>query len=138
VVVPFDAKSSSLVAQINHAKEPHMPDSSPKLPDEAISKIAAWIDDGAPYSAPLIAGKKPKKDSSVVTDEDRQWWAFQPLKKVQAKSIDELLLKNAKGMSFAPPAEKAVLVRRLFLDLTGLPPSDQSDTTDLSDLTDVC
>ncbi|MDP1591965.1 MAG: PSD1 and planctomycete cytochrome C domain-containing protein [Prosthecobacter sp.] len=134
-VVPFDSKSSSLVAQINHAKEPHMPDSSPKLPDEAISKIAAWIDDGAPYSTPLIAGKKPKKDSSVVTDEDRQWWAFQPLKKAQAKSIDELLLKKAKGMSFAPPAEKAVLVRRLCLDLTGLPP-DQSDPTDLSDLTD--
>ncbi|MDZ4404844.1 PSD1 and planctomycete cytochrome C domain-containing protein [Prosthecobacter sp.] len=137
VVVPFDAKSSSLVAQINHAKEPHMPDSSPKLPEEAISKIAAWIDDGAPYSAPLIAGKKPKKDSSVVTDEDRQWWAFQPLKKVQAKSIDELLLKNAKGMTFAPAADKAVLVRRLFLDLTGLPPSEVLDTADLSDLIDA-
>jgi mono/diheme cytochrome c family protein len=135
VLVPFDSKGSSLVAQINHAKEPHMPDSSPKLPDEAISKIAAWIDDGAPYSAPLIAGKKPKKDSSVVTEEDRQWWAFRPLKKVQAKSIDELLLKNAKGMSFAPPAEKAALVRRLSLDLTGLPPNrtDQSDLSDLAD-----
>ena len=135
VVVPFEAKSSLLVSLINHAKEPNMPDSSPKLPADAISKIATWIDDGAPYSAPLVAGKKPKKDSSVVTDEDRQWWAFQPLKKVDAKSIDELLSKNAKGMDFAPPAEKAVLVRRLYLDLTGLPP-DQSDTTDLSELTD--
>jgi mono/diheme cytochrome c family protein len=135
VVVPFDAKGSLLMALIRHEKEPNMPDSSPKLPEAVISKIAAWIDDGAPYSAPLIAGKKPKKDSSVVTEEDRQWWAFQPLKKVQAKSIDELLLKNAKGMSFAPPAEKEVLVRRLYLDLTGLPP-DLSDPTDLSDLTD--
>jgi mono/diheme cytochrome c family protein len=135
VVVPFDAKGSLLMALIRHEKEPMMPDSSPKLTEAVISKIAAWIDDGAPYSAPLIAGKKPKKDSSVVTDEDRQWWAFQPLKKVQAKSIDELLLKNAKGMSFAPPAEKEVLVRRLYLDLTGLPP-DLSDPTDLSDLTD--
>ena len=133
-VVPFEAKSSLLVSLINHAKEPNMPDSSPKLPAEVISKIAAWIDDGAPYSAPLIAGKKPKKDSSVITDEDRQWWAFQPLKKVPAKSIDELLLKNAKGMTFAPSAEKAVLVRRLHLDLTGLPPSETSDASDLSDL----
>lgn len=99
VVVPFEARSSLLVSLINHAKEPNMPDSSPKLPEAVISKIAAWIDDGAPYSAPLIAGKKPKKDSGVVTDEDRQWWAFQPLKKVQAKSMDELLLKNAKGMT---------------------------------------
>ncbi|MFM7603691.1 MAG: PSD1 and planctomycete cytochrome C domain-containing protein [Prosthecobacter sp.] len=135
VVVPFDARGSLLMALIRHEKEPMMPDSSPKLPEASLLKIATWIDSGAPYSAPLIAGKKPKKDASVVTDEDRQWWAFQPLKKVQAKSIDDLLLKNAKGMSFAPPAEKEVLVRRLYLDLTGLPP-DLSDSTDLSDLTD--
>jgi len=135
-VVPFDSKSSSLVEQISHAKEPHMPDSSPKLPAEAIAKISAWIDDGAPYAEPLVAGKKPKRDASIVSTEDRQWWAFRPLKKLQAKSIDELLLKNAKGMTFAPPAEKSVLVRRLFLDLTGLPPSAGSNKSDLSDLTD--
>ncbi|MFZ4767972.1 MAG: DUF1549 domain-containing protein, partial [Roseimicrobium sp.] len=136
VVVPFDAKGSLLMTLIRHEKEPNMPDSSAKLPEEVVSKIAAWIDDGAPYSAPLIAGKKPKKDSSVVTEEDRQWWAFQPLKKVQAKSIDDLLLKNAKGMSFAPSAGKAVLVRRLYLDLTGLPPSEASDTPGFPDLID--
>ena len=133
VVVPFEAKASLLVQLIHHAKEPNMPDSGPKLPADALSKITAWIDDGAPYSTPLIHGKKPKKDASVVTDEDRQWWAFQPLKKVQAKSIDELLLKNAKGMSFNPPADKATLMRRLSLDLTGLPPSDGSDPSDLID-----
>lgn len=135
-VVPFDAKGSPLVEQINHAKEPHMPDEQPKLPAGVIAKIAAWIDDGAPYSQPLIAGRQPKRDASVVTNEDRQWWAFQPLKKVQAKNLDELLLKNAKGLSFNPPAEKPVLVRRLFLDLTGLPPSDVSDRSDLSDQID--
>lgn len=136
VVVPFEAKASLLVQLIHHAKEPNMPDSGPKLRADALSKITAWIDDGAPYSTPLIAGKAPKKDASVVTDEDRQWWAFQPLKKVQAKSVDELLLKNAKGMNFAPPAEKSVLVRRLFLDLTGLPPSNVSSESDVSDLID--
>ena len=135
VVVPFDAKASLLIQLVNHAKEPNMPDSSPKLPADAISKITAWIDDGAPYSAPLIAGKQPKRNASVVTNDDRQWWSFQPLKKVQAKSIDELLLKNAKGMTFNPPADKATLVRRLSLDLTGLP-LDPSDPTDQSDLID--
>ncbi len=135
-VVPFDAKSSSLIDQINHVKEPHMPDGKPKLSADVIAKITAWINDGAPYAEPLIAGKKPKRDASVVTNEDRQWWAFQPLKKVKAKSIDELLLRNAKGMTFNPPADPATLVRRMHLDLTGLPPSDMSDTSDLSDLLD--
>ncbi|MCB1275644.1 PSD1 and planctomycete cytochrome C domain-containing protein [Prosthecobacter sp.] len=136
VVIPFDAKNSRLVEQINHTKEPHMPDDKPKLSAEVIAKISAWIDDGAPYSEPLVAGKKPKRDASVVTAEDRQWWSFQPLKKVQAKSIDELLLKNAKGMSFNPPAQKNVLVRRLYLYLTGLPPSEASDKAALPDLID--
>ena len=113
-----------------------MPDDKPKLSAEVIAKISAWIDDGAPYSEPLVAGKKPKRDASVVTAEDRQWWSFQPLKKVQAKSIDELLLKNAKGMSFNPPAQKNVLVRRLYLYLTGLPPSEASDKAALPDLID--
>lgn len=135
-VVPFDAKSSSLIDQINHVKEPHMPDGKPKLSAEVIAKITDWINDGAPYAEPLIAGKKPKRDASVVTAEDRQWWAFQPLKKINAKSIDELLLRNAKGMTFNPPADRATLVRRIYLDLTGLPPSDVSDTSDLSDLSD--
>jgi hypothetical protein len=70
----------------------------------------------------------------VVTEEDRNWWAFRPLQKVAAKSVDELLLKNAKGLDFAPAAPKEVLMRRLFLDLTGLPPSDVSGSADLSDI----
>ncbi len=135
-VVPFDAEASHLIELISHTKEPMMPDDKPRLSDEVIGQFKAWINDGAPYADPLIVGKKPKRDSSIVTDEDRQWWAFQPLKKVQAKSIDELLLKKAKGMTFNPPADKATLARRLSLDLTGLPP-DPNDTSDLSDLTDT-
>jgi hypothetical protein len=38
-----------------------MPDEQPEALPEVIAKISAWINDGAPYSAPLIAGKKPKK-----------------------------------------------------------------------------
>jgi mono/diheme cytochrome c family protein len=134
-VVPFEAADSLMIELIRHTKEPKMPDDGPRLPQAAIDKIAAWIDDGAPYSAPLIAGRKPKKDSALVTDEDRQWWAFRPLQKVKADSIDELLLKNAKGMTFAPPASPELLVRRLHLDLTGLPP-ELSAPSELADLTD--
>ena len=123
--VPFDSKNSTLIEQINHAIEPNMPDGKPKLGADVIAKIAAWIDDGAPYAGPLIAGKKPKRDPSVVTEEDRLWWSFLPLKKAKAQSIDQLLLKNAKGLSFSPPADPATLVRRLYLDLTGIPPTPE-------------
>ena len=43
VVIPFDAKNSRLVEQINHVKEPHMPDDRPKLSAEVIAKISAWM-----------------------------------------------------------------------------------------------
>jgi cytochrome c553 len=135
VVTPFSPDTSLLLEVVQHLKEPAMPKNKPKLSAAEIAKLQSWISDGAPYAEPLIAGRKPKPAPGTISEEDRQWWSFLPLKKVQAKSIDELLLKNAKGMNFAAPAEKEVLVRRLHLDLTGLPP-DLSDPTDLSDLTD--
>lgn len=138
VIVPFDAAKSLLVELINHAKEPNMPEDKPKLSADVIAKITAWINDGAPFSEPLIAGRKPKRDASVVTDEDRQWWAFRRFEisdfgfqiapEKGAQMIDEMLLKKARGMSFNPPADRATLVRRMYLDLTGLPPEEKESS----------
>ena len=49
----YDAKSSRLYELITHAQDPHMPSKGAKLPDDAISQIAAWIDHGARYDRPL-------------------------------------------------------------------------------------
>src|SRR5438105_3516121 len=43
------SKESLLYQLITHAREPHMPFESKKLPDDTIASIAAWIDNGAPY-----------------------------------------------------------------------------------------
>ncbi|MEQ1862961.1 MAG: PSD1 and planctomycete cytochrome C domain-containing protein [Chthoniobacteraceae bacterium] len=81
-VVPFDSGKSWMMKLVRHEEEPEMPDKKPKLPDDAIAKLAAWIDHGAPYDGPLVEGKAPPRDKSVVSDEDRKWWSFQPLAKV--------------------------------------------------------
>ena len=136
-IIPFDSKGSPMMKLLRHEEEPAMPDKKPKLPDGVIKMIADWIDNGASYSEPLIAGKKPNKDRSVVTDEDRQWWAFKPLAKATNRKsqstnpVDELLLQkaNAKGLKFNPPADPRVLVRRAYLDLTGLPPTPEEVET---------
>jgi mono/diheme cytochrome c family protein len=131
-VKPFDAAASRLMKLVRHDAEPEMPDKKPKLPDAAIASIAKWIDLGAPYDEPLVAGKQAPRDKSLVSDTDRQWWAFQPLKqvappKLAAHPVDAFLLDAAKGkgLSFNPPAEKRKLVRRAHLDLTGLPPTPE-------------
>jgi mono/diheme cytochrome c family protein len=131
-VVPFRAGESRLMKLVRHEDDPHMPEKKPKLPEAAIAKIAAWIDLGAPYDTPLVAGKTPPRDRSVVTEEDRKWWSFQPLASVQppagaAHPVDAFLLgaAKAKGLGFNPPADPRALIRRAALDLTGLPPTPE-------------
>jgi len=148
-IVPFSASDSRLMKLVRHAEEPHMPEKADKLSPEAIARLASWIDDGAPYDGPLIAGRVAK-DKSKVTDEDRKWWAFQPLAKIQAPSvqsgprspnaklntdplnteyssaIDLLLLAKAAPRQFAAPADRRTLIRRAYLDLHGIPPTPEA------------
>lgn len=133
VVVPFRASESRLVRLIRHAEDPHMPGSGSKLPDEAVAKAVAWIENGAPYDTALTGGPGSTGRRATVTDEDRRWWAFRPLAGGAPPSsgpggahpIDRFIQAKAGGRSIAPPAERRVLIRRAFLDLTGLPPSPE-------------
>src|SRR5262249_20770026 len=68
-----------------------------------------------------------------ITDEDRRWWAFQPVRRPSLPEVrDPEWMKNpldrfirqrleAEGLKPSPPAERAVLIRRVTFDLTGLP-----------------
>ena len=62
-------------------------------------------------------------------------WAFQPLKPGKEQSIDAYIQKTLSqhGLQPAPRADARTLIRRVSFDLTGLPPSDVSDSSDLSD-----
>ncbi|MEY5026225.1 MAG: hypothetical protein RLZZ244_1753, partial [Verrucomicrobiota bacterium] len=136
-VVAFHPDKSRMLKMLRHEEEPFMPEKKPRLPDAAIEAIAAWIDQGAPYTKPLVEGKKPERDRSQVTDEDRKWWAFQPLSHPTPPAgsaphpVDRFLSAKAavktaaQGLTLAPKADRRTLIRRAFLDLTGLPPSPE-------------
>ncbi len=134
----YDARSSRLFELVSHAREPHMPSKSDKLPDAALRQIAAWIDNGAPYDRPLVEGKaEAKKDRGAITDRDRQWWAFQPLQRTEPpkvktaktarNSVDQFILARleAAKLKLNPPADRRTLLRRASFDLHGLPPSPE-------------
>jgi hypothetical protein len=92
----------------------------------------------------LFAATLAAADFSGDTEKDkariaarRTWWAFQPVTRpVVPKSnsawprtpIDALLLPamQAKGLTPSPPETRARLIRRLTLDLTGLPPTPEA------------
>ncbi len=136
-VVPFQADESLIYKVISHAEEPTMPAEADKLPDDVINKIKTWIDHGAPYDKPLIAGKKPPRDGSKVTDADRAWWAFQPLAKVVppnqiavppgGNDVDRFIVAKAveKGLTLPPLGSHRQRLRRATFDLHGLPPTPE-------------
>ena len=140
------AGDSHLMELMNHATEPHMPFKKPKLSAEIIDRIALWIDLGAPYDQPLVdASAKPEKGPMIVTDEDRKFWSFQPLKTVQPPpvkqadwcrtDIDRFILAQLESLKLHPnpPADRLKLIRRAYFDLIGTPPTPEEVTSFIND-----
>jgi hypothetical protein len=135
VVVPGKSNDSRLMKLIRHEEDPHMPEKRDQLSAEAIDQIARWIDGGAPYDKPLLAKPTVVRGHPTVTPEDRKFWSFTPLKKTEIPHvknvawcrtpIDHFVLKalEDKGISANAIAEKRKLIRRVALDLTGIPPT---------------
>jgi hypothetical protein len=127
-------EESSFLKAINYA-ELEMPPSG-KLPAEEIAILTKWVKEGLPWT-PGKEEEPPKheKKAGIINDEARSWWAYQPIKRPTppavkngkwiANPIDNFILAKieAAGLTPAPPADPVALVRRLYYDLTGLPPT---------------
>ncbi|MBS0261430.1 MAG: PSD1 domain-containing protein [Planctomycetes bacterium] len=136
-VVSGDAASSRLLQQVQHQLEPGMPFKREPLAAGDIATLAAWIDGGAHYPAPL-------KCRAGGDD----WWSLKPLVKPAPPKlprspdsdwvrtpIDQFVLArlNAKGLRPAPPADRRTLLRRVTFDLVGLPPTAEDTAAFLAD-----
>jgi len=132
VLVPGKPAESLLVKAIEYGDQLQMPPKG-KLPAKEIATLKEWIRQGAvwPDSKPLPVDGPAK---SVITDEHRKWWAYQPLKPVVVPAVkgnwaktdlDRFVLAKLEANKFAPskPADKRTLLRRVTYDLTGLPPT---------------
>jgi len=134
-VLPGKSKESRLYKLVAREDEPHMPPKKP-LPKEAIAVLARWIDLGAAYDKPLVDVVEANvKKPMAVTDNDKQYWAYQTLQKLEPpvvkhgewcrNPIDRFILAKLEAAKIipAPDADKRTLIRRVAFDLTGLPPS---------------
>ncbi len=140
-VTPGNAKESPLYKRIRHEVNPSMPYQQAKLSDELIARIGAWIDAGAPYDATL------KVDPAAISAAHpaNNHWAFRapkapavPAVKNHAwvrNPIDAFIAadQEKKGLRPLPPAEKGILLRRVYLDLIGLPPTPEQLRAFLAD-----
>ncbi len=122
-----------------------------KLSNPQIAILTKWVGMGAPMT-PLtatrpggIAEVPTKRIVPQVNAESMKFWSFQPVKRsaipVVQKSdwvkspIDAFVLAKleANHLTPAPPADKAVLLRRAYFDLTGLPPTPAETEAFLKD-----
>ena len=98
-----------------------MPPEGAPLKQEEIKAIREWIAAGAPVP-----------QSETAEADPREHWAFQvpnrvPLPGNAGNPIDDLLEARLakRGLKAQPPAERTILIRRLYLDLIGLPPTEE-------------
>lgn len=130
---------SYILKQINYVDPEHQMPPSGKLPQKQIDTLTRWVKMGAPWS-PDTADGLPLEllvERGGLTDEDRAYWAYQRVKRPDVPrvsdapagwsdhAIDAFILAKLRAVDLKPntPASKATLVRRVYYDLTGLPPT---------------
>jgi hypothetical protein len=136
-IVPGDADKSRLFRLVSGLEKPSMPiGGSPLAPGE-IESLKLWIQQGAPWegNAPAITSRANPLQDAPIRPEERNYWAFRlPVRpavpvvsdsRTSRNPIDAFIEKalEDKGIRRAPRADRITLLRRAYLDLTGLPPT---------------
>jgi len=126
----------------NKIAEGEMPPDDKKLSAEEMDLIRRWIETGAKTARPEPEDLDP---SAVITEEERNFWAFQPIRQPTIPTaehaerirtpIDAFLLARleAESLTFGPDADKQTLIRRAYFDLLGLPPTPEQVNAFLAD-----
>ncbi len=136
---PGNPESSYLWTMIQQGAMP--PEESEPLTSREKAIIFRWIKTGASTSEDLTNVKR----RTYITDEDREFWAYRLPKtrslpaisniQLAESPIDNFLLKRLEdeSLSYSEIASKNTLIRRLYFDLIGLPPSPEQIEDFLND-----
>ncbi len=127
VIVAGDLEGSEVYRRITSTDESERmppPDSGRTLSPDQVARIRRWIEGGATWGAhwSLVAPKRPTPPAARGPARPRN-------------AIDAFVLArlDREGLAPAPDAGRTTLIRRLSLDLTGLPPSPEEVDAFLDD-----
>lgn len=134
-IVSGDPNSSLLIEAVRFESY-EMPPKG-KLPDEDIKVLVQWIEMGTPWPdepAPTADGALEKFD---LEERKSEFWVWQPIVDPEPPAvanttwprtaIDQFILTKleAAGLEPAPDADPRAILRRIYLDLIGLPPTPE-------------
>jgi hypothetical protein len=124
---PGDSAGSKLIQMVSGAGKVVMPPDGPKLSADEIELLRNWIDQGAKWPVETAEPRETRRKSDH--------WSFQPVRRPDPPAvrntawvrnpIDRFIaaVLEREKIAPSPEADKATLLRRLHLDLTGLPPA---------------
>jgi len=153
-IVMGDPDASVMIQRVRSGE---MPPGEAKVKPAELATLEQWIAAGAKTARPEPESIGP---GLPILPEDRQWWAFQPIRRPEVQvaeaklpasdssaadanagmssqprtTVDTLLMQSMpEGLSFSPDANKRSLMIRLYFDLIGLPPTAQQISQYLND-----
>ena len=132
-IIPGQVGKSLLIQAIRHADADLKMPPKKKLSAEKIEDFEKWVAMGAPD--PRTTGDATASEKKLNLDAARQFWAFKPVSKPTVPKlkrtdwaytdIDRFVLSALEGKGLEPvqDANNLILLRRLYFDLIGLPPT---------------
>jgi len=132
-IVPGKPAASLLLAAIRY-ESLEMPPGG-QLPKQVVADFETWVRIGAPDPRDKVRTDKAEKQPGMSFEMARRWWSFQPVatgplpqtkrKNWAQKRLDHFVLARLETHQLepSPRADRRTLLRRLKLDLLGLPPT---------------
>ena len=117
IIFPGDVSKSELVDRIHSTRASHLmppPESNLELTEREKIILEKWIEQGAEWDRHWAYNPPVKKEPRA---NDKDGWSTHIIDRFFVQQMDK------KGLSPAPIAPKEILLRRLYFDLIGLPPS---------------
>lgn len=137
VILPGDSANSRLIQMASGTTGKFMPPAGARLTPEQIASLKSWIDQGAVWP-------ETAKPTSAAPSRSNHW-SFLPPRRLDPPSvrnaqwirnpIDAFILARLEQEDVSPSreADRITLIRRVTLDLTGLPPTPAETAAFLAD-----
>lgn len=142
-IVPGDAEKSLLIEAVRYESY-EMPPKG-KLPDRDIETLVRWVNMGAPWPKEVVPTADGGREEFNLEKRKSEFWVWQPIVNSDPphvketawphSNVDRYILARLEKAGLMPSrdADRTALLRRLYFDLIGLPPTPEEVEAFLAD-----